>query len=387
MFAVCAAFAPPLLDMIKHENGGFHYRGASSSGKTTALNVAASVWGGKEFVQRWRATANGLEAVAAWYNDSFLPLDEMGQVDPSQIGEVAYMLANGVGKSRADRQGYNRKKQSWRLIFFSTGEINLAEHMQQSGKKSRVGQEVRIIDIPADTGKYGIFETLHGFSNGAAFADMLTKNSYRYHGIAARKYLHALIQNRQSSIEFVKKRYHYFIDEHCPEERSGQMQRLCSRFALVAAAGELATQLGITGWLSSDATQAAVLCFQSMLNARGGIGSMEEKIALAQVRRFFEQHEESRFTNWDYSNDSKTINRAGFRKVNSDGAEYFVFVESFRNDICQGLDTSFVEKLLLRHGWLKSDSSGRATRSERLPGHARNIRCYRFTEKVLADEE
>jgi len=45
VFAISTAFAPVLASMAGEDSGGFHIRGASSSGKTTALKVAASVWG------------------------------------------------------------------------------------------------------------------------------------------------------------------------------------------------------------------------------------------------------------------------------------------------------------------------------------------------------
>ena len=45
-FALSAAFAAPLLHLAGLEGGGFHFRGESSRGKTTALHVAGSVWGG-----------------------------------------------------------------------------------------------------------------------------------------------------------------------------------------------------------------------------------------------------------------------------------------------------------------------------------------------------
>jgi putative DNA primase/helicase len=64
-FAVACAFAGPLLRPAGMESGGFHYRGDSSSGKTTALKVAASVYGGAGYLQRWRTTDNALEAIAA----------------------------------------------------------------------------------------------------------------------------------------------------------------------------------------------------------------------------------------------------------------------------------------------------------------------------------
>ncbi|STX28467.1 inner membrane protein [Legionella beliardensis] len=45
VFAISAAFAPTLTTIAGEDSGGFHFRGASSCGKSTALKVAASVWG------------------------------------------------------------------------------------------------------------------------------------------------------------------------------------------------------------------------------------------------------------------------------------------------------------------------------------------------------
>jgi hypothetical protein len=64
-----AAFAGPLLDVGAFESGGLHIYGPSSTGKTTLLRAAATVWGKGSlengYVRTWRATDNALEAVLA----------------------------------------------------------------------------------------------------------------------------------------------------------------------------------------------------------------------------------------------------------------------------------------------------------------------------------
>jgi putative DNA primase/helicase len=68
IMGICSALAGPVLHLMGEENGGFHFRGDSSSGKTTLLIAAASVWGHERKVMRnWNATKIGLEAVAAFY--------------------------------------------------------------------------------------------------------------------------------------------------------------------------------------------------------------------------------------------------------------------------------------------------------------------------------
>lgn len=153
VFAVSCAFAAPLLHLVGEENGGFYLRGPSSTGKTTVLFVACSVFGGRDYLQRWRATINGLEGVAIQHNDALLCLDELKQVDPREAGEVAYLLANGSGKQRANQHGGAREKYTWRLLFFSSGETSLADHMRTAGKKAHAGQETRLADPRAQADK------------------------------------------------------------------------------------------------------------------------------------------------------------------------------------------------------------------------------------------
>lgn len=387
IFSLSVSFSTPLLNVLGLENGGFHFRGASSTGKSTALFAAASVWGSKDYVQRWRATINGIEALAAGHNDALLCLDELSQVDANMAGEIAYMLANGSGKVRSNRQGHSRKKALWRLMFLSTGEISLAEHMGEVGKKARAGQEVRIVDIPADTYKYGLFEDLHGFSNGAAFSQALAQACSVCHGSAAVEFLTLLIKNLETAVHVVKKFSDEFMGAFVPQNADGQVYRVARRFALVAAAGELATSLGITGWEKGDSLQSAKACFFDWLKGRGGTGSQEEQSILSQVCCFFEQHGESRFTPWDAPSEHKTLNRVGFRKTGDNGGmEFFVLKGAFKTEIAKGFDHRLVGKMCLKHGLLLEGSKGESTRSEKLPGIKGSTRCYRFTSKVLGDD-
>ena len=140
-FALCVAFAGPLLRLAGMEGGGFSFEGGSSSGKTTALQIAASVWGGPDHVRSWRATDNGLEAIAAMHNDNVLILDEVGQVNGKVLAECAYMLANGQGKGRSTREGSLRKLHSWRLLFLSSGELGLADKLAETASNPVVARK------------------------------------------------------------------------------------------------------------------------------------------------------------------------------------------------------------------------------------------------------
>lgn len=405
VFAVASALAGPLLRPAGVESGGFHFRGDSSSGKTTALKVAASVWGGASYLQRWRTTDNALEAIAAQHSDGLLILDELAQVDPKTAGECAYMLANEQSKARATRNGAPRPRLSWRLLFLSAGELGLADHMAEGMKRTRTGQEVRMADIPADAGVgLGAFEQIHGHEGGAAFSTHLVGQAATVYGAAGRAWLDWLTTNVGNLKAMVRETAAAQQLAMVPEASSGQVHRVAARFALVGAAGEMATAAGLTGWPKGESERAARTCFNAWLAARGGNGNGEVAAMLRQVRRFLELHGEGRFTWWDRAYDdhnAKTLHRAGFRRLVNDkgeplkekitplnpypSVEFFVMPETFRAEVCQGFDHEAVCKVLSQHGLLLTNEPGRYAKKVKLPSVGLT-RCYHIPPSIFSTD-
>jgi len=399
-FAISAAFAGPLLLPAEAESGGFHFRGGSSIGKTTALQVAGSIWGGRDFPRTWRATSNGLESVALMHCDTLLLLDEMGQCDSREVGQVAYMLANGQGKTRAGRSGEARRAARWRTLFLSTGEIGLADKIAEDGRGRRAaaGQEVRIVDIPADAGAgMGIFETLHGFPSADAFARHLKAAAGEHFGHASHAYLDRLTRDFDGIAPVVSGFQNEFVAENCPPNADGQVSRVVARFALVAAGGEMATAFGVVPWEPGEATRAAAKCFRDWLETRGGIEPAEEREAVSAVRRFIELHGNSRFEpmgNLVPTNsmggplDTRIQNRAGFRRRDDEGGiEYIVLSEVWRSEVCAGLDPVAVAKTLANRNLLIAGEGNKFQKNTRLPGFSNSVRCYVITSGILGDNE
>lgn len=389
ILALSAGFGGPLLELMNHENIGIHFRGNSSLGKSTALHVANSIWDSSVSIRTYRATANGLEGIAAQHNDRILCLDELSQAPPQEAGQVIYLLGNGVGKARANQNGLAKKQIYWRLIFLSNGEVGLSQVLGEIGKKIKAGQEVRLVEIPADTGIHGLFENLHGFEGGAEFSTYLKNTCTQHYGTACRAFLERLVQNPKEAIDFVKTVINGLKQRALPKNSCSQVIRVFNHLSLVAGAGELATHFGITGWTIGDASNGVMKCFSDWLNARGGLGMQEEQAALAQVKSIFQLHGESRFSPWerDLDDRSRTINRMGYRKETSEGTVFFVFIQAFRDEVCKGLDYQFVEKICLKHGLLDPDDKGNPTRSERFPGHKKTERCYRFKLETFSEEK
>jgi putative DNA primase/helicase len=377
ILALATAFAAPILRLVGMEGGGVHFVGTSSTGKSTALYVAASVMGNPEhYNQSWRATGNGLEGIAKFHNDTCLIIDEMGQVQAKEAGEISYMLANGSGKLRANIKGEARDKASWRLLFLSSGEVTLAEHMNEGGKKARAGMEIRLVDIQADAGEgMGIFEDIHGYGNGAEFSDMLKSCATDYHGVPFREFVKRLIGEEDLIQASIGELQEDFLETQIPKHASGQVRRVAARFALIAAAGELATRYGITGWQVGEATTAAATCFQSWFDIRGGDGNQETKKLLEQVRSYFAKNGDTRFVEVQFvtgfkvvDENQKVLNRAGFRIADKQGRTEFLVLPAAFHEICEGFNIRTAAKTLIEKGVLTPEREGKSQKLRRMPG-------------------
>jgi putative DNA primase/helicase len=402
MLAISAAFAAPLLALTGEDGGGFHFRGASSSGKSTALAVAGSVWGGggpRGYIQSWRATDNALEALAALHNGACLCLDELSQVESKAAGAAAYMLGNGVGKARAGREGQARKSHEWRLIFLSNGEMGLADKIKEGGGRIAAGMEVRVIDLRADAGaSFGLFENLHASPDAASFAQALKAASGRCYGTPARAFLRAVVADLGQMRDGIAGLRKSFTGATVPPGADGQVRRVADRFALVAAAGELATALGVTGWPSGAAAEAAVRCFRDWLAERGSIGSSEVADAQARIRRAVEVDGHSRFLPWD--KDPRTVvrtNALGYVRRGSeeqiDTPPAFYLHASGVAELLAGLDRKSVLEgladagVILRHEVTdKGQKVPALTKPFKVPSEKTVVRLYQLDFAALMGE-
>lgn len=379
VIAVCLGFAGTILDLVGAESGGIHFFGASSIGKTTILMAGGSVCGGGGkigFCQTWRTTINGLEAMAECHNDATIFLDELAQVDPKDAAETAYLLANGQGKARMTRSIAASRKLLWTVLFVSTGELTLAEHARTAGKQTKGGVEVRLLNIEADGGRsLGVFEDLHGIDTPEKFVQQLREGAAKYYGTALRAFLERLVAERTEVVTSIRQVRDALIVEWVPAGANGEVKRAAERFALIGAAGELATKWGITGWQKCEALQAAKRCFLEWLAKRGTTGSSDVESGFRQVRAFIEANGNSRFQPLkpepahESSADSIYRDRVGFRRTHAGtgDTEYLVFREAFQRELCKGYNHDAVLKELNRRGYLTRDGNSRTIKA-RLPG-------------------
>lgn len=375
VLGLCTAFAGPVLALVGAESGGVHLIGDSSTGKTTALQGACSVMGGDSYRRSWRATANGLEASASLFNDSMLALDEISECDPRDVGEVVYMLGNGMGKQRAGRTGGARAVTRWRTSVLSTGERSIATSMMEAGQRVKAGQAVRLLDIPVQR-IHGAWDNLHGHPNGPAFSDAIKRASRQQYGTAGRAFLEKLSRDTSDmvqSLEAIKAQLLAGIDSG-----DGQPARAAARLAVLALAGELATAYGITGWDEGEATSAAEVGFAAWLAQRGEVsGNAEQDQVVQAVLGFIERHGDSRFSDatGPYEDRQQAIvrDRAGWWEGTADGVLY-LFTKDGMREALKGFDFARALKVLHQAGVLNPGADGKSAKQKRI--HSRNVRVY-----------
>lgn len=358
ILAVSTALAGPLLDITHRKSAGIHLVGDSSNGKTTALEVAASVWGDSSFIRTWRATGNGLEGVAAALSDTCLILDEISEADGREVGATIYALGNGTGKARASRNGSARRPQRWRVTILSSGERTLSAHMYEAGQRPKAGQSVRLLDIPAKR-KHGAFDDLHHMGNGRAFADHLKSEVAKHYGHIGPEFIKRLVEDPRDLAAEVERfaKVPRFATDHPLQGRAAKA------LVLIGLAGELATKYGLTGWRKGEAFDAVEIALKGWRTFQGGVQTEHEQI-LVSVRAFIERHGDSRFS--DKDGDPKqthtVYNRAGYWRDHPDGRIYLLTSEALKEalrgfDLLRGLDA------LDSAGWIaERDQKARSVR-------------------------
>lgn len=143
-----AALAAPVLKIIGAPNFIVEWCGQTSSGKTTTLMLAASVWGDPDgrgassFIGSWASTKVAIERRMAALSDLPVILDDTKLARVFARGEtiipgVVYAAVNGQSDARGSVDGLQRGRR-WRTVLLSTGEERLVDKSKAGGTVARV---------------------------------------------------------------------------------------------------------------------------------------------------------------------------------------------------------------------------------------------------------
>lgn len=420
-FTISAALASPLLPLLKAPGGGFHFYGRSSRGKTTALAVGASVWGdtnapGNTIIKKWKSTANSMEGLLERVSETCAFLDETTNTNGRTIGDVVYMASDGEGKNRATRDVGLRKGKTFRLIFVSSGEKSLSDQIAADSGAIQGGQDARMPSIHALVSETnGAFDDIHGFDKPASFSKYLTDKCKECHGVAGRRFIKELMheikdKGQEYVVDLINGQIARFREKYVRSGIDGQVERVADRFALVAAAGEIAIWLGVLPWEEGEAMTEIGRVYEDWIDGRGGDGSREDINLIKALREFLMRHGLRRFdslrrietasggghegTADDYV--SNVIDRVGFREqvsANNNEPVFYDYVipaatwDSFIRDDLKATSMTGIDaaKAIRDAGFLKVGSRGMTVKRTLLTV-GKQVRCYTILHTIMKDD-
>jgi len=228
-FALYASFAAPLLKILNAPSFIIHFWGLTSSGKTTVLELASSIWGNPHkdnggLVFGWESTPVFLERMAAFFCDMPIFPDDSQNIDDKKMSRMLYQLANSTSKGRGSITAIQRPK-SWRTIVFSTGEKKLTECTSFGGAQART---IELYGPPFAN------------ANGVFISDLKQTIRENY-GHAGPKFIEGLLSIMEKPNEITRlkaefRRYHQSLSRE-----AGSMigDRIAQYFAVVKLAADL----------------------------------------------------------------------------------------------------------------------------------------------------
>jgi putative DNA primase/helicase len=143
MMAVYSAFVPPLLEILDCDNFVIDWSNRTSTGKTTLLRAAGSVWGNPDeraaasVLASWDATQVFIERASGALSGLPVLLDDTKRAKkPADVAGALYTVANGRGRGRGNKTGIDQTR-SWRTVLLSTGESPATSFTQDGGARMR----------------------------------------------------------------------------------------------------------------------------------------------------------------------------------------------------------------------------------------------------------
>lgn len=191
LIALYASLAAPLLEILGCQNFVVDWSHMTSTGKTTVLRLAASVWGAPDervassAMQTWDVTRVWLERAAATLHSIPLILDDTKRARKADfVAQTIYDIVSGRGRGRGSING-TQELATWRTVLLSTGEQRITDFSQDGGTRPRV---LELWGMP-----FGGTDQKTG-----AVVQKLTASLFQHFGHAGPMFVRFLMQHRDN---------------------------------------------------------------------------------------------------------------------------------------------------------------------------------------------
>lgn len=259
-----------------------HLAGRSSSGKTSAGRLAASVWARPGDVVPYNGTMLGLSLTAESRNGACVALDEIKESDPTTVGRLIHTLTDGRSRTMARRDGEDtREVREWSLTGVSTGEVTIAEYL---GRSAQGGHAVRAIDLRIALGEV---------TTDGAHAVELARWLDTSHGVAGEAWtghLQTLANERWIEIgAAVDAMVARAMPDTAQADPDPELGRICRSLALCCLALVEGTAAGIVGiGVDTEGADRLLAWALARVSTERGLVTSPEARALQSLRELYE---------------------------------------------------------------------------------------------------
>ena len=341
---LAAGFASVALQPLQGMTFCLHlWSDQSSTGKTVALKLAASVWGNPDigkFAQTLNATNVGVEMLGGFYNNLPLCLDELCTRDNRQKAEdLVYEYCSNAGRVRGNRYGGIQRQQHWCNCMITTGETPILT------EDSRAGAENRVLEL----------EVEHKLFEGRA--KEVVKVLQANYGFAGRKFVEVLQRDGK-------------VDE---------MRRYCEQYE---------QELEAVGVTEKQSKAMSVILGTDLMLSKYVFGDSADNLRVKDVVRYLKSETDvdtnlrayeallgsiaSNIKNFEPRDERTSLPLWGKIETRKDGTVYACIIRSKLGAVLSDRDkgTRFNERSFLkwakREGFIECSANGHPTRPVRL---------------------
>jgi hypothetical protein len=278
-FALLASFAAPLMRFHASGEGGAIVSlvsDRSGTGKTTALEAAASVWGrlkGTQIIDDDTSVAKGLKL--AVFGNIACTYDELFNRDPEVIRRFVLMFTNGRDRDRGTADGNLRHvRAEWQTILLLASNNSIVDIL--SSMDGTDAPAYRVLEFTLDA--------IEGSDKkrGDALRKQLDDNS----GYAADLYLRSLLQ--PDTLSYIKTALPKWTDQVWKRTQLNPEHRFWVRaIASVIAAGVIVQRTGI---LDFSVDRIAGWAMEYVQAKRELVAGADKFDPIATLVRFLDQH-------------------------------------------------------------------------------------------------
>lgn len=268
------AMSSLLLRAAAIENRGFNLCGSSGSGKTTAIQVAATLFGdGTQpgqgvnhiYTHQWNSTANSMEMLTSQHNDLPMIVDELGMLDDKDFGKTIYRMCSGSIKGRLDQSAKQKESRTWRNLILMSAEIPIADKVSESGKPPKAGQLVRFIDIAVT--REQMVNKRPDSPDDKSFIEALKIACGKYYGTAGPEFIRRFANDDTVNVPALRQE----AEEELVKDNPGispEHQRVFRHFSLVVVALKLAHKYGV---LNNDLSESMFVVAKNYVATSGSL--------------------------------------------------------------------------------------------------------------------